>query len=120
MANPLDYFKNLIPKDTTIFGASPPQYATRAMQLGLLEPDAIKNATKQSNFQGGLNTLLALAGQTYDKGYGSIVPYLAQAYGTGVQAAQNPYTQLGQDMQFQLQMLQLNLEFINLKLIYLQ
>ena len=103
MANPLDYFKNLIPKDTTIFGASPPQYATRAMQLGLLEPDAIKNATKQSNFQGGLNTLLALAGQTYDKGYGSIVPYLAQAYGTGVQAAQNPYTQLGKDMQYKQQ-----------------
>ena len=101
--NPLDYFKDFVPKGTTIFGASPPQYADKAMELGLLEPDALKKARKQSNFQGGLNTLLALAGQTYDKEYGSILPYLAQAYGTGVQAAQNPYTQLGKDMQYKQQ-----------------
>ena len=38
-----------------------------------------------------------------NKGYGSIIPYLAQAYGSGVQAAQNPYTQLGKDMQYKQQ-----------------
>jgi len=101
--NPLDFLKNLVPDNTNIFGASPPEFSQRAKELGLLEEDALKKANRQSIFSGLLNTGLTLAANPMNKGYGSIIPYLAQAYGSGVQAAQNPYTQLGKDMQYKQQ-----------------
>jgi hypothetical protein len=73
------------------------------MELGLLGPEAIKDADRQSQFQGLLATALKYAATPKNKGYGSIIPYLAEAYGTGMQAAQNPYTQLGKDMQYKKQ-----------------
>jgi len=101
--NPLDFLKNLVPDNTNIFGASPPEFSQRAKELGLLEEDALKKANRQSIFSGLLNTGLTLAANPMNKEYGSIIPYLAQAYGSGVQAAQNPYTQLGKDMQYKQQ-----------------
>jgi|TARA_R110000823_G_scaffold238261_1_gene363622 hypothetical protein len=99
----LNKTKGFVPDDINIFGAAPPKFSTKAEELGLLGPDAIKNANRQSVFQGLLSTGLAYAAQPKNQDYGSILPYLAKAYGTGMQAAQNPYTQLGKDMQYKQQ-----------------
>ena len=96
----LNKAKNIVPDDVNIFGAAAPAYADRAMELNLLDPNAVEKANKQSMFQGLLSTGLAYAAQPKNQGYGSVIPYLAKAYGTGMQAAQNPYTQLGKDLQY--------------------
>lgn len=96
----LNKAKNIVPDNVNIFGAAAPAYADRAMELNLLDPSAVEKANKQSMFQGLLSTGLAYAAQPKNQGYGSVIPYLAKAYGTGMQAAQNPYTQLGKDLQY--------------------
>ena len=98
--NPVDYLKNLVPEDTTIFGASPSPNLKRMAQLGLLNgnyEDIVADATKRSNFSGLLNTALSYVSQPKNQGYGSIVPYLAKAGVAGVNAGQKVFDQLGTD-----------------------
>lgn len=107
--NPVDFFKNLIPKNTNIFGASPNANTRKLAEMGLLGnvnyEDMLEKANKQSLFQGLLNTGLAYAAQPKNQGYGSIFPYLAKAGLAGVQAAQSPFDQMSKDamMNYQLQ-----------------
>lgn len=107
--NPVDFFKNLIPKNTNIFGASPNANTRKLAEMGLLGnvnyEDMLEKANKQSLFQGLLNTGLAYAAQPKNQGYGSIFPYLAKAGLAGVQAAQSPFDQMSKDamMNHQLQ-----------------
>ena len=98
--NPVDYLKNLVPEDTTIFGASPSPNLKRMAKLGLLNgnyEDIVADATKRSNFSGLLNTALSYVSQPKNQGYGSIVPYLAKAGVAGVNAGQKVFDQLGTD-----------------------
>jgi hypothetical protein len=99
--NPLDYLKNLVPENTNIFGASPNANMEKMAKMGLLGDanykDMLAKANKQSIFQGLLSSGLAYAAQPKNQGYGSIFPYLAKAGLAGVQAAQSPYDQMGQD-----------------------
>ena len=99
--NPVDFLKNLVPKDTNMFGASPNANMRKLAEMGLLGDanyeDMLAKANKQSVFQGLLNTGLAYAAQPKNQGYGSIFPYLAKAGLAGVQAAQSPFDQMGKD-----------------------
>ena len=99
--NPLDYLKNLVPENTNMFGASPNANMKKMYDMGLLGDtdykDMLAKANKQSIFQGLLSSGLAYAAQPKNQGYGSIFPYLAKAGLAGVQAAQSPYDQMGQD-----------------------
>jgi len=97
MANPLDYLKDLIPEDTNIFGASPSAGTQQLTAMGLLSPEDVEKAKKQSLLQGLLSTGLAYAAQPKNQGYGSIFPYLAKAGLQGVQAAQTPFDTLSKD-----------------------
>jgi hypothetical protein len=94
---PIDFFNNLIPEDTNIFGASPNPNAKIMQEMGLLDENAIQKAKKQSVFQGLLNAGLAYAAQPKNQGYGSVFPYLAKAGLAGVQAAQSPYDNLSRN-----------------------
>ena len=99
--NPVDFLKNLVPKDINMFGASPNANMRKMAEMGLLGDanyeDMLAKANKQSVFQGLLNTGLAYAAQPKNQGYGSIFPYLAKAGLAGVQAAQSPFDQMGKD-----------------------
>ena len=99
--NPLDYLKNLVPQNTNMFGASPNANMKKMAEMGLLGDtdytDMLAKANKQSIFQGLLGAGLSYAAQPKNQGYGSIFPYLAKAGLAGVQAAQNPYDQMGKD-----------------------
>lgn len=99
MANPLDYLKNLIPEGTNIFGASPDSNLKQLASLGLLGDEAgykkaLKDANKQSIFQGILNTGLSYAAQPKTGNYGSVFPYVAKAGIAGIGAAQKPFDKL--------------------------
>jgi hypothetical protein len=97
MANPLDYLKDLIPEDTNIFGASPSASTQQLTAMGLLSPEDVEKAKKQSLLQGLLSTGLAYVAQPKNQGYGSIFPYLAKAGLQGVKAAQTPFDRLSKD-----------------------
>lgn len=99
--NPLDFLKNLVPENTNVFGASPNANMKKMAEMGLLGDvnykDMLAKANKQSIFQGLLGAGLSYAAQPKNQGYGSIFPYLAKAGLAGVNAAQSPYDQMGQD-----------------------
>ena len=99
--NPLDFLKDLVPQNTNMFGASPNANMKKMYDMGLLGDtdytDMLAKANKQSIFQGLLGAGLSYAAQPKNQGYGSVLPYLAKAGLAGVQAAQNPYDQMGKD-----------------------
>ena len=99
--NPLDYLTNLVPEGTNMFGASPNANMKKMYDMGLLGDtdytDMLAKANKQSIFQGLLSSGLSYLAQPKNQGYGSALPYLAKAGLAGVQAAQSPYDQMGQD-----------------------
>ena len=101
MAFNLDFLKNLVPQGTNIFGAAPSANMKQMAEMGLLGDtdyeDMLKKANKQSMFQGLLASGLSYAAQPKNQGYGSILPYLAKAGLSGMQAAQSPYDQMGKD-----------------------
>lgn len=98
-----DLLKNIIPQDVNIFGAGLPSYAKYAQNAGLITQDQINAANKRSLFQGLLGMGASYLAQPKNQGYGSIIPYLAKAYGSGMQMAQNPYQQLGQELMYKKQ-----------------
>ena len=99
--NPLDFLSNLVPENTNMFGASPNANMKKMYDMGLLGDanykDMLAKANKQSMFQGLLSSGLSYLAQPKNQGYGSALPYLAKAGLAGVQAAQSPYDQMGQD-----------------------
>tara|TARA_R110002126_G_scaffold21612_1_gene77976 strand:+ start:615 stop:1841 length:1227 start_codon:yes stop_codon:yes gene_type:complete len=99
--NPLDYLTNLVPEGTNMFGASPNANMKKMYDMGLLGDtdytDMLAKANKQSMFQGLLSSGLSYLAQPKNQGYGSALPYLAKAGLAGVQAAQNPFEQMGKD-----------------------
>ena len=99
MANPLDYLKDLIPDNTNIFGASPDSNLKQLASLGLLGDEAgykkaLKDANRQSIFQGLLNTGLSYIAQPKTGNYGTVLPYVAKAGIAGIGAAQKPFDKL--------------------------
>lgn len=93
MASLLDW----LPKDVNIFGAAPSGTAQKLLDMGLVDPDALKRAQQASLFKGGLSTILGYLAQPKNRGYGSAIPYLAQAGLSGVQAAQKPFDSLTEE-----------------------
>ena len=85
--------EDFIPKGTNIFGARTPTYLE-----GLITPEQMKQAQQQSLFQGLLGTAVGYLAQPKNQGYGSAIPYLAKAYGQGMQMAQTPYSNLERDI----------------------
>ena len=63
---------------------------------GLLKKEDIKRAKEKSLTQGLLSAGLAYAIQPKNKGYGSAIPYLAQAAKVGLTGARAPYEGLGE------------------------
>jgi len=110
--NPLDYLKDLVPENTNIFGASPNPNIKKMYDMGLLGKDkyedVLNKTNRQSVFQGLLNTGLSYAAQPKNQNLGSILPYLAKAGISGVNAAQGRYDQMSKDamMNQQLQEMQ--------------
>ena len=92
--NPMDFFSNLLPKDTSLFGGSPSSSVTRLQKLGLLDADAIQKAKNKSNMQGLLQLGLGYLAQPKNQGYGSMLPYLAKAAIPAIQQSQKPYDNL--------------------------
>tara|TARA_R110001592_G_scaffold337687_1_gene624454 strand:- start:2280 stop:3674 length:1395 start_codon:yes stop_codon:yes gene_type:complete len=92
--NPIDFFSNLLPKDTSLFGGSPSSSVTRLQKLGLLDADAIQRAKNKSNIQGLLQLGLGYLAQPKNQGYGSMLPYLAKAAIPAIQQSQKPYDNL--------------------------
>jgi hypothetical protein len=117
--NPLDYLKDLVPENTNIFGASPNPNIKKMYDMGLLGKDKYQDmldkANKQSLFQGLLATGLSYAAQPKNQGYGSIFPYFAKAGLAGVQAARNPYDQMGQDAMMNYKLSQMKKEIDDTK-----
>jgi len=85
--------EDFIPKGTNIFGARTPTYLE-----GLITPEQMKQAQQQSLFQGLLGTAVGYLAQPKNQMYGSAIPYLAKAYGQGMQMAQTPYANLERDI----------------------
>jgi len=85
--------EDFIPKGTNIFGARTPTYLE-----GLITPEQMKQAQQQSLFQGLLGTAVGYLAQPKNQRYGSAIPYLAKAYGQGMQMAQTPYSNLERDI----------------------
>ena len=85
--------EDFIPKGTNIFGARTPTYLE-----GLITPEQMKQAQQQSLFQGLLGTAVGYLAQPKNQRYGSAIPYLAKAYGQGMQMAQTPYANLERDI----------------------
>jgi len=74
-----------------------PRYSGKLEELGLLEAGDLEAAKKQSIFQGLLGAGLGYLAQPKNKGYGSMLPYLAKAGMQGLEASKAPYKQLTQD-----------------------
>ena len=85
--------EDFLPKGTNIFGARTPTYLE-----GLITPEQMKQAQQQSLFQGLLGTAVGYLAQPKNQMYGSAIPYLAKAYGQGMQMAQTPYANLERDI----------------------
>ena len=98
--NPLDFLKNLTPENTTLFGSSPNPNLKRMAELGLLNgnyEDIVADATKRANFSGLLNTTLSYLMQPKNQNVGSVIPYLATAAKTGVNASQKEFDKLDEN-----------------------
>lgn len=89
----LDNLKDLIPRNTNIFGATTPSYLN-----AIATPEQIQTAKNQSLFQGLLGTAIGYLAQPKNQGYGSAVPYLAKSYLQGMEMAQSPYQRLERDV----------------------
>lgn len=89
----LDSLKDLIPQNTNIFGARVPTYLS-----GIVSDTELEKAKQQSLFQGLLGTAVGYLAQPKNQMYGSAIPYLAKAYGQGMQMAQTPYSNLERDL----------------------
>lgn len=85
--------EDFLPSGTNIFGARTPTYLE-----GLITPEQMKKAEQQSLFQGLLGTAVGYLAQPKNQMYGSAIPYLAKAYGQGMQMAQTPYSNLERDL----------------------
>ena len=66
------------------------------LEGGLLKKEDVKRAKEKSLTQGLLSAGLAYAIQPKNKGYGSAIPYLAQAAKAGLTGARAPYEGLGE------------------------
>ena len=88
-------------KDLNILGASVPKQYEQMQQAGLLGPGVYEAAIQDADTRGKRNALiqglLAYGTQDFNKGYGSILPYLAKPVAAAMGAAQQTYDELPQD-----------------------
>jgi len=77
-----------------VFGAGMSTNDKLMQDAGLLKKEDIKRAKEKSIVQGLLTAGLSYAMQPKNKGYGSAVPYVAQALKAGMVGAQTPFDKL--------------------------
>jgi hypothetical protein len=75
-----------------LFASTPPEYLT-----GLLGQDKVDALKQKSSTAGLLNTVLSYAAQPKTQGYGSPLPYLANAFLAGRKASGDVYDQATED-----------------------
>lgn len=89
--------ENILNTGGNIFGARKPSYSGRLEELGLINAGDLEQAKRSSLYQGLLGAGLNYLATPKNKGFGSALPYLAQAGIAGVSAAQKPYDALGKE-----------------------
>ena len=92
----MDFLKNVFGTGSNIFGASG-NNTDSLVKNGLLQQTDVDKASNQSLFRGLLGTAVGYLAQPKNQGYGSSVPYIFKGLQNGMEAAQQPYSQLTQD-----------------------
>ena len=88
------WYNDLFGTGLNVFGAGSGINTDRYKELGLLEQKDIDKAQRASLTKGALGSILGYFGNPQDKGYGSVVPYIAKGLQAGVASAQSPYDNL--------------------------
>lgn len=85
-------------KDIFDYVSPEPTYAQDLLDLGLIQSGALEKARRNAVTQGLLNFGLTYAAMPKNKGYGSALPYFAQAAVPAYAAMQKPYKDLKEDI----------------------
>jgi len=88
------WYNDLFGTGLNVFGAGSNINTDRYKQMGLLEQKDIDKAQRASLTKGAIGSLLGYFANPQDKGYGSVVPYIAKGLQAGVASAQSPYDNL--------------------------
>jgi len=88
------WYNNVFGTGLNVFGAGSNINTDRYKQLGLLDQKDIDKAQRASLTKGAIGSLLGYFANPQDKGYGSVVPYIAKGLQAGVASAQSPYDSL--------------------------
>ena len=88
------WYNDMFGTGLNVFGAGSNINTDRYKELGLLEQKDIDKAQRASLTKGALGSILGYFGNPQDKGYGSVVPYIAKGLQAGVSASQSPYDNL--------------------------
>ena len=88
------WYNDLFGTGLNVFGAGSNINTDRYKQLGLLDQKDIDKAQRASLTKGAIGSLLGYFANPQDKGYGSVVPYIAKGLQAGVASAQSPYDSL--------------------------
>ena len=88
------WYNDVFGTGLNVFGAGSNINTDRYKQLGLLDQKDIDKAQKASLTKGAIGSLLGYFANPQDKGYGSVVPYIAKGLQAGVASAQSPYDSL--------------------------
>ena len=88
------WYNDLFGTGLNVFGAGSGINTDRYKELGLLDQKDIDKAQRASLTKGAIGSILGYFGNPQDKGYGSVVPYIAKGLQAGVASAQSPYDNL--------------------------
>jgi len=88
------WYNDVFGTGLNVFGAGSNINTDRYKQLGLLDQKDIDKAQRASLTKGAIGSLLGYFANPQDKGYGSVVPYIAKGLQAGVASAQSPYDNL--------------------------
>ena len=88
------WYNDVFGTGLNVFGAGSNINTDRYKQLGLLDQKDIDKAQRASLTKGAIGSLLGYFANPQDKGYGSVVPYIAKGLQAGVASAQSPYDSL--------------------------
>ena len=88
------WYNDIFGTGLNVFGSGSNINTDRYKSLGLLDQEDIDKAQRASLTKGTIGSILGYLGNPQDKGYGSVVPYIAKGLQAGVSASQSPYDNL--------------------------
>lgn len=88
------WYNDIFGTGLNVFGSGSNINTDRYKSLGLLDQEDIDKAQRASLTKGTIGSILGYLGNPQDKGYGSVVPYIAKGLQAGVTASQSPYDNL--------------------------